>query len=103
MKPAKEQGIPAGHYGLLWLPVIVFFVLLSGLSVFYIWERLHTKEINRQIVELEQARRALNEENSQLRAKAEELSSYHRIYQIATERFGFIELEPTIIVSPEQK
>ncbi len=88
-------------FGLLWVPVMLFFLLLSGLSVFYIWERIKLREIKRDIVTLERARRQIYEENQQLKAQTEQLASYRRIYKIATEHFGYIELKPKVIISPE--
>lgn len=100
-RKAAQPKPTAANYGLLWLPVVILFVMLSCLSVFYIWERIRTREISREIVELEKAKKTLAEDISRLRAQAEELSSYRRIYKIAKEHFGFIELKPTVIVSPK--
>ncbi len=97
-KKAQEEKV---GFGLLWIPVMLFFLLLSGLSVFYIWERIKLREIKRDIVTLERARREIYEENQQLKARTEELASYRRIYKIATERFGYVELKPKVIISPE--
>lgn len=98
-RKAAQPKPTAANYGLLWLPVVILFVMLSCLSVFYIWERIRTREISREIVELKA--KTLAEDISRLRAQAEELSSYRRIYKIAKEHFGFIELKPTVIVSPK--
>ncbi|KAA3656580.1 MAG: hypothetical protein DWQ10_15090 [Calditrichaeota bacterium] len=102
-KKPKQPKLPATNYGLLWLPVVILFVLLSCLSVFYIWERIRLREISREIVELRKVKITLSEDISSLRAQAEELSSYRRIYKIASENFGFIELKPKIILSPKPK
>lgn len=74
--------------------------MLSGLTVFYVWERVKLREISREIIELNKTRKLLVEENKRLRAQAEELASYRRIYTIAKERFGFVELKPRIIYMP---
>lgn len=90
-------------YGLLWLPVVLFFMMLSGLTVFYVWEHIRLREINREIVQLQRARMELIGENELLRAQAEELSSYRRIYGIATKQFGFVELKPRVVVAQGAK
>lgn len=95
-----RRGRNRVQYGMLWLPVFIFFTMLSGLAVFYVWERLKLREISREIVQQTKAIRLLQEENSRLRAQAEELASYRRIYEIARDRFGFIELRPKIVYTP---
>ncbi|KAA3612107.1 MAG: hypothetical protein DWQ05_19080 [Calditrichaeota bacterium] len=101
-KKQKSPDIGPSHYGLLWLPVVLVFILLSCLSVFYIWERIRFREITKEIVALQRVQKILIDDISRLRAQSEELSSYRRIYKIAKEKFGFIELKPTIIVRPEK-
>ena len=101
--PATGRALSRQPYGLLWLPVFVMFLMLSGLAVFYVWERIKLREISREIVELQKTKKLLIEENGRLQAQAEELSSYRRIYKIATERFDFIELKPKIIYTELQK
>ncbi|MFQ5632382.1 MAG: septum formation initiator family protein [bacterium] len=97
---SRKRPKPKPTYGLLWLPVFIFFLMLSGLAVFYVWERIKLREISREIIELNKTRKLLVEENERLRAQAEELASYRRIYPIAKERFGFVELKPRIIYMP---
>jgi len=106
----KSSGAATGKkkgrqpdYGLLWLPVVLFFVMLSGLTVFYVWEHIRLREINRDIVQLQKARSEVIGENELLRARAEELSSYRRIYGIATKYFGFVELKPRVVVQGGKK
>lgn len=88
---------------MLWLPVFIFFLMLSGLTVFYVWERIKLREISREIIDLNKTRKLLVEENERLRAQAEELTSYRRIYTLAKQQFGFVELKPKIIYMPVQQ
>lgn len=99
----KSRSRNKAPYGLLWLPVFIFFLMLSGLAVFYVWERIKLREISREIIEMDRARKLLVEENKRLRAQAEELSSYRRIYEIGTQRLGLVELKPKIIYIPSNK
>ncbi len=96
-KAAKGGVALQPDYGILWLPVCVLFILLSGLAVFYVWERIKIREIEREIVEYQKVRKLLVEENERLRGQAESLSSYRRIHKVASERFGFIELKPQTV------
>ena len=77
--------------------------MLSGLTVFYVWERIKLREISREIIDLNKTRKLLVEENERLRAQAEELTSYRRIYTLAKQQFGFVELKPKIIYMPVQQ
>lgn len=99
----KKRAKPAAgpEFGWLWVPVILAFSLLAGLSVFYVWEHIKLKEIRKEIVRLQEARAVILKENARLKAQVAELSSYRRIYPIARERFGFVERKPRIIVVPQ--
>jgi len=100
----KSQRQPHPGYGLLWIPVFVFFFLLSGLTVFYVWERIALRKMSREIIEYRKAELVLEGENERLKGQLEELCSYRRIYPIATTRFGFVELNPKILfVSAQNK
>lgn len=95
-KSRSEMMAPGS--GSLWLLVCLFFVLLSGLAVFLVWERVKLQKIGREIVALQQAKSQLEENLATLHGQAEELSSYARIYRIASEKFGFVELKPRVIL-----
>lgn len=97
---SSRRAVPKPSYGLLWLPVFIFFLMLSGLTVFYVWERIKLREISREIIEMNKTKKLLVEENERLRAQAEELTSYRRIYNLAKRQFGFVELKPKIIYMP---
>ncbi len=104
-KPRNHHSTPAfeHHYGLIWIPVVLFFTLLAGLAVFYVWEGIRFGELNREIIQLELARQEILEENERLRAQVEELSSFRRISKIAEKYFGFVVLKPRIIVVSEDE
>lgn len=102
-KTTKKTMVQPSTYGLLWLPVVIFFLMLSCLSVFYIWERLRFRQIQKDIVQLQKVKKILIEDISRLRVQSEELSSYRRIYKIASEHFGYIELKPTVIINHEKQ
>ena len=94
-KTTKGKGVRLQpDYGILWLPVCIVFLMLSGLAVFFVWERIEIREIDRDIVSQRRVRTLLVEGNERLRGQVEELTSYRRIYRIATERYGFVELKP---------
>ena len=101
VKTSRNEHVPVSTYGLLWLPVVIFFLMLSCLSVFYIWERIRFRQIQKDIVELQKVKKILTDDISRLRVQSEELSSYRRIYKIAREHFGYIELKPTVIINHE--
>ena len=100
---SARRMAPKPQYGMLWLPVFIFFLMLSGLTVFYVWERIKLREISREIIDLNKTRKLLVEENERLRDQAEELTSYRRIYTLAKQQFGFVELKPKIIYMPVQQ
>ncbi len=85
------------------VPVVLSLLLLGGLTVFYVWEGIRFRELNREIVELEMAKKEVLEENARLRAQVEELSSFRRISKIAEKRFGFVVLKPRVIVVSEDE
>lgn len=99
----RSRQASSPDYGWLWVPVVTFFVLLAGLAVFYVWEHIRIREISREIIQLQRAKQVLLDENARLRAQAEELSSYRRIYRIAKEHFGFVELKPRVVVVPNRQ
>lgn len=98
----RQPWLVRPDYGLLWVPVFIFFLMLSGLAVFYVWERIKLRELSRDLIQHERHISMLQEENNRLRGQVEELSSYRRIYQIASQRFGFVELKPKIVYIDEQ-
>ncbi len=98
----RKRPSPGAQYGLLWLPVVLFFSLLAGLAVFYVWERIEMGKINREIIELQLSIQEVKNENARLLAQAEELSSYRRINQIARRHFGFVQLKPQIVFMAEK-
>lgn len=92
-------------HGLLWLAVVVFFVMLSGLAVLFVWERIQLQKIGRDIVELERVKVVLDEDLARQRGQVEALSSYTRISRIAATRFRFVPLKPKLVYMqvPDEK
>ena len=76
--------------------LIIFFVLISALSVFLINNIITVNNLNREISDLKEDINKVNQANNTYRIEIEKLSSYDRIKKIAEEKLNMKVVEGSI-------
>lgn len=76
--------------------LIVFFVLISTISVFLINNIITVNKLNREISDLKDALNKVNQANNTYRIEIEKLGSYDRIKKIAEEKLNMKVVEGSV-------
>ncbi len=76
--------------------LIIFFVLISALSVFLINNIITVNKLNREISDLKDDINKVNQANNTYRIEIEKLSSYDRIKKIAEEKLNMKVVEGSV-------
>lgn len=70
------------------LPMFAFIVLLTAVSLFFVWCRVHATSLDYDISRLESAVRSARQETTELRLEVATLGTPQRLEQVATRDLG---------------
>ncbi len=84
----------SGSISIFW--VIIFFVIISAISVFLINNIITVNKLNREISDLKDNLNRVNQANNTYRIEIEKLSSYDRIKKLAEERLNMKVVEGSV-------
>ncbi|MCE1164824.1 MAG: cell division protein FtsL [Bacteroidetes bacterium] len=83
-----------GRISIFW--AIIFFVIVSAISVFLINNIITVNKLNREISDLKDNISKVNQTNNSYRIEIEKLSSYDRIKKLAEERLNMKVVEGSV-------
>lgn len=83
-----------GRISIFW--IIIFFVIISAISVFLINNIITVNKLNREISDLKDNINKVNQANNTYRIEIEKLSSYDRIKKLAEERLNMKVVEGSV-------